>query len=166
MSSSRHEETIKDWVHAIKVLLILAAVICIGVMGFYLIVFNLAHEPFIEPTIDISEMESVRDSILFDGSDSVTIDGSEYEIYCKLKPVLKDMEFGEPFAYIGHISPAYYEYFVTVTSLTEGEWLASFKESGTEGEINRRNALYVWKRSDVDEIPGWLQEAHRKYVND
>ena len=49
------------------------------------------------------------------------------------------------------------------TSFPEGEWLASFKESGNGGEITKKNSLYILKRADVDEIPEWLAAEHAKF---
>ena len=136
-------------------MLVAAAMICVGIIVFYAVVFH--HEPFIEPSFDLADLEEVYDSPLLDGSNTYSINGSDYEIFCELK-LRKDLTFGDPIAYVKHIDPAYYEYFSPITSLPDGEWLASFKESGSGGVINRKNRLYILKRTDVDDIPGWLAE--------
>ena len=151
---------------AIFCLILIAVIVCIGIVVFYTAVFHFAHEPFIEPTIDLTNMEKVYDSHVREGSNTYSINGSDYEIYCKLNLRNKNAEeltFGDPIAYVNHVSPAYYEYFSPVTSFPEGEWLASFKESGNGGKITKKNSLYILKRADVDEIPEWLAAEHAKF---
>lgn len=149
-------------VRALLCLIVVIAMVCVGIIVFYAIVFH--HEPFVEPSIDLTDLEEVHDGPLLDGSSTYSINGSEYEVYCKLK-LRKDLTFGDPIAYVEHISPAYYEYFSPITSFPDGEWLASFKESGSGGVINRKNRLYILKRTDVDEMPTWVAVEHKKYID-
>ena len=149
---------------AIFCLILIVVIICIGIVVFYAAVFH--HEPFIEPTIDLTDLEKVYDSHVREGSNTYSIKGSEYEIYCKLNlrnKNAKELSFGDPIAYVDHVSPGYYEYFSPVTSFPEGEWLASFKESGNGGEITKKNSLYMLKRVDVEDIPEWLAAEHENF---
>ena len=147
-------------IRAALCLLVVVMIVCIGIVAFYTIIFH--HEPFIEPSVDLTDLEEVYDSPVFDVNDTYSINGSEYEIYCKLK-LRKDLTFGNPIAYVAHIDPAYYEYFSPITSLPDGEWLVSFKESGTGGVITRKNRLYILKRADVEDVLDWLAKEHEKY---
>ena len=71
-------------IRAILCLILIAVIVCIGIVVFYTAVFHFAHEPFIEPTIDLTNMEKVYDSHVREGSNTYSINGSDYEIYCKL----------------------------------------------------------------------------------
>lgn len=151
-------------VRAILCLLLIAAIVCIGIVVFYAVVFH--HEPFIEPSIDLTGLEKVYDSPVIDGDNTYSINGSDYEIYCKLdlrNKDVKELSFGGPIAYVNHLSPAYYEYFSPITDFPDGEWLVSFKESGNGGVITKKNSLYILRRTDVDEIPDWLIAEHSKF---
>ena len=159
-------ETKTGLIRAILCVILIALIICLGIVVFYTVVFH--HEPFIEPTIDLTNMEKVQDSPVIDGGNTYTINGSEYDIYCELdlgNKNVKNLSFGEPIAYVNHIAPAYYEYFASMADYPEGEWLVSFKESGNGGVITKKNSLYILKRTDVDEIPEWLLEEHNKFDN-
>lgn len=160
------DETKTGLIRAIICVILIALIICLGIVVFYTVAFH--HEPFIEPTIDLTNLEKVYDSPIFDGGNTYSINGSEYEIYAQLNlrnKNAKELTFGEPIAYVGHIDPAFYEYFAPITDYPEGEWLVSFKESGKGFEITRKNSLYILKRTDVDEIPEWLLEEHNKFDN-
>ena len=151
-------------IRAIFCMILIVLIVCAGIVVFYTVVFH--HEPFIEPTIDLTNLEEVYDSHVREGSNTYSINDSEYEIYCKLNlrnKNAKELSFGDPIAYVDHISPGYYEYFSPITSFPEGEWLASFKESGNGGEITKKNSLYILKRADVDEVPEWLAAEHDKF---
>lgn len=150
----------------LKLIIIVVIVICFGVAIFYAAIFHFNHEPFIEPTVDLTNLEKVYDSPVYDGTNTYTINGSEYEIYAKLNlrnKNAKNLSFGDPIAYVDHIDPAYYEYFAPITDYPYGEWLVSFKESGNGGVITKKNSLYILKRADVDEVPGWIGTEHSKF---
>ena len=149
-------------------LILVAIMVYIVILVFNISVFHSAHEPFIEPTIDLTDLEKVYDSPVLDGDNTYTINGSEYEIYCELdlrNKNVKGLSFGEPIAYVDHIDPAYYEYFSPIMDFLEGEWLVSFKESGNGFEITGKNSLYILRRTDVDEIPERLSEEHSIFIN-
>lgn len=158
------DETKTGLVRAILCLILIALIICLGIVVFYTVAFH--HEPFIEPTVDLTDLERVYDSPVFDGSNTYSINGSEYEIYAKLNlrnKNAKKLSFGEPIAYVDHIDPAFYEYFAPITDFPDGEWLVSYKESGNGGVITKKNSLYILKRTDVDEMPGWIGAEHSKF---
>ena len=51
-------ETKTGLIRAILCVILIALIICLGIVVFYTVVFH--HEPFIEPTIDLTNMEKVQ----------------------------------------------------------------------------------------------------------
>ena len=71
-------ETKTGLIRAILCVILIALIICLGIVVFYTVAFH--HEPFNEPTIELSDLEKVYDSPILDGENTYSINGSEYEI--------------------------------------------------------------------------------------
>lgn len=134
------KETLKYFIMNLKYVLIIIGIIVIGVVLFYIVMFN---EPIvIEPTISLDELENVSDSkVNINDNGIAIINDHSYEMYCKLdlgNEQIKELSIGEPIAYTFYNGQHYYSYYCPITNLPDGQWLVSFKENGSYGEINKK----------------------------
>lgn len=151
--------------YAVITLIIIALIIAL----FYSTVFR-GHTKVQEPSFDIGSIQQVQEALDEDDEGVVIINGSEYQPYCELvnqhgDSIIDQLMIGNPIAY-GNPEGAIFTYFSPILNLPDGQWIASFGENGSAGVLTKENCQTLWKRTDADEVPEWLEAFRQKQLND